>query len=75
MSKFGLFLKFVELVAALMAAWKSYRERRAGRAEAILEQRERTDAAAQKAVAARAHRRELDADPGGLRENDGFRRD
>lgn len=75
MSKLGLFLKFVGLLASLVALWKSHRERRAGELEAVLEQRERTDAAAVKAADARARRRKLDTGPDGLRENDGFRRD
>jgi hypothetical protein len=75
MLKIGFFLKLAELAASLVTLWNSHRERRAGKAEAILEQRERTDAAAFKAAHARTRRRELDADPDGLRENDGFRRD
>ncbi len=74
MSAFGLALKLAELLAALAGLWKSHRERRAGRAEAILEHRERTDAALAKADDARARRRGRDA-AGGLREDDGFRRD
>jgi hypothetical protein len=75
MLKIGFFLKLAELAASLVTLWNSHRERRAGKAEAILEQRERTDAAAVKAAQARARRRELDSGPDGLRENDGFRRD
>lgn len=71
----ALLLKIAEVLASLLALWRSERERRAGRNDAILEQREATDAAVHDAKSARARRRVRDAGPDGLREDDGFRRD
>jgi hypothetical protein len=71
----ALLLKIAEVLASLVALWRSTRERRAGRTDAILEQREATDAAVYEADSARTRRRQLDAGADGLRENDGFRRD
>ena len=71
----ALLLKIAEALASLLALWRSEREWRAGRTDAILEQREATDAAVHEAESARADRRVRDAGTDGLRENDGFRRD
>lgn len=71
----ALLLKIAEVLASLLALWRSERERQSGRTDAILEQREATDAAVHEAQSARARRRQLDAGTDGLRENDGFRRD
>jgi len=71
----ALLLKIADVLASLLALWRSERERRAGRTDAILEQREATDAAVQEAESARSDRRVRDARADGLRENDGFRRD
>lgn len=68
-----LLLKLAELLQALLTLWSS--QRRAGRAEAVFEQMEANNDALRKADAARARRRELDADTERLRADDGFRRD
>lgn len=68
-------VRIVEFLTMLVALWRAGSERRAGRTEAILEQKERTDAAVRKADLARIRARERDAAADGLHENDGFRRD
>lgn len=71
----ALLLKIAEVLASLLVLWRSARDRRAGRTDAILKQKEATDAAVHEAESARARRRQRDAGSDGLRENDGFRRD
>jgi len=69
-----LWLKVIGLFSDLVALFKSWREREAGKREVILEVKENSDAALQEADAASAALRERIA-AGGLRDDDGFRRD
>lgn len=59
----------------LMEYLTGKRHREAGRTEAILEMKEASNAALDKALAARRARADLDITDDGLREDDGFRRD
>jgi len=68
-------LKLLALLSDLVAIFRSWREREAGRAEAILEQKAQNDDAIRKAADARHAARSRDSDPDRLRETDGFRRD
>lgn len=70
-----LLLQLAGLAKALIALWTMRRERAAGREEAITRIREANDAAIARALEARARRRIHDAGDGGLRADDGFRRD
>ena len=71
----SLVIKLTALLHGLLAAWRSQRERKAGRLEAVAEQQRANDVAVAAAADARRRRGRLDADPGGVREDDGFRRD
>jgi len=67
-------LKILALVSDLVAIFKSWRERKAGRKEVVLDVKENSADAQQKADAARIAVGDSIAS-GGLRDDDGYRRD
>lgn len=72
----GIALQLLKAWNLLAALFKSKRDREAGRNEAILEQKQATDAQIDIALAARRDQRARnDADPGGLRAPDKYSRD
>lgn len=75
-------MDWVKLGLGLLKAWHGliallwqWRDREAGRAEAILEIKEKSHDALAEADYARAVQRRTDADSGELRGDDGYRRD
>lgn len=66
------FVKFLNLVGSL---FKSKKDREAGRNEAIIEQKEQTDAVIDDAVEARRDQQRINADPDSLRQPDKYSRD
>ena len=68
-------LKVLAILSDLMALLRAWREREAGRNDAILQQKAANDDAMRKANQARSHARLRDSSADGLRADDGHRRD